>query len=68
MKLEDNYDIDKDDQKFNAAFAASPVIGLTIKYSFFAIRGTYQYRYSMKKELEDFLGQHRFSVGVGFAF
>ena len=68
LKLEDNYDIDKDDQKFNAAFAASPVIGLTIKYSFFAIRGTYQYRYSMKKELEDFLGQHRFSVGVGFAF
>lgn len=67
-KLKDGYDIDKKEQKFNAAFAASPVIGLTIKYSYFAIRGTYQYRYSMKKELEDFLGKQRFSVGVGFAF
>ncbi len=54
--------------KINAAFAVSPVIGLVVKYSYFAIRGTYQYRFSAKKELEDFLGQHRFSVGVGFAF
>ena len=54
--------------KINAAFAVSPVIGLVVKYSYFAIRGTYQYRFSVKKELEDYLVKNRFSVGIGFAF
>lgn len=57
-----------DADKFNAAIAVSPVIGLTVKYSYFAIRLGYQYRFSIKKELEDYLGQHRFSFGVGVAF
>ena len=54
--------------KANFAFAVSPVIGLTIKYSYFAIRGTYQYRWSIEKDLQDFIGSSRFSVGVGIAF
>ena len=58
-----------DDYKhFNFAPAISPVVGLTIKYSYFAIRGTYQYRFTLKKGLQDFMGQHRVSVGVGVAF
>ena len=62
VSLEEEFD------KINIAVAVSPVIGLTLKYSYFAIRASYQYRFSMKKELEDYLGQHRFSFGVGFAF
>ena len=54
--------------KANYAIAVSPVIGLTVKYSYFAIRGTYQYRWPIKKELKDFIGASRFSVGVGIAF
>lgn len=54
--------------KANFAFAVSPVIGLTIKYSYFAIRGTYQYRWSVEKDLQKFINNSRFSVGVGIAF
>ena len=54
--------------KANFAFAISPVIGLTVKYSYFAIRATYQYRWSVEKDLQDFIGNSRFSVGVGVAF
>ena len=54
--------------KSNFGFAVSPVIGLTIKYSYFAVRATYQYRFSIKKELEDFMGRNVFSFGVGVAF
>ena len=54
--------------KANYAFAVSPVIGLTVKYSYFAIRGTYQYRWSVEKDLQDFIGNSRFSIGVGIAF
>ena len=49
-------------------FAISPVLGITIKYSYFAIRATYQYRWSIVKDLQDFIGNSRFSVGVGVAF
>ena len=48
--------------------AISPVIGLTIKYSYFAIRGTYQYRFTLKKGLQEFMDRHRVSVGIGVAF
>ena len=62
--------LEEDLDKINFAFAVSPVIGLVVKYSYFAIRATYQYRFSLKddKDLKDFLGKQRFSVGVGFAF
>ena len=54
--------------KANYGFAISPVLGITIKYSYFAIRATYQYRWSIVKDLQDFIGNSRFSVGVGVAF
>ena len=52
----------------NFGCAISPVIGLTAKYSYFALRLTYQYRWSIKKDLKDFMGTNRFSLGVGVAF
>lgn len=52
----------------NYAYAISPVIGITAKYNYFALRLTYQYRWSTKKELKDFMGASRLSVGVGVAF
>lgn len=54
--------------KANYAFAISPVVGLTAKYSYFALRVTYQYRWSVEKDLQDFIGSSRFSIGVGVAF
>lgn len=54
--------------KANFAFAVSPVIGLTVKYSYFALRVTYQYRWSIQKDLKDFMGDSRVSVGAGIAF
>lgn len=61
--------VEKDaDSKCNLAFAISPVIGLTAKYSYFSLRVTYQYRFSMKSELKDFMGQQRISFGIGVAY
>lgn len=54
--------------KVNAAFSINPEIGITFKYSYFAVRVGYQYRFALKKELEDFMGKHRIMVGVGVAF
>ena len=54
--------------KANLAFAISPVFGITAKYSYFALRLTYQYRWSVEKDLQDFIGNSRFSVGIGIAF
>ena len=59
---------DADLTKANVGVAISPVIGLLVKYSYFAVRATYQYRFSIDKNLEDFIGKQRFSFGVGFAF
>jgi hypothetical protein len=55
-------------KKANFGFAVSPVIGLTVKYSYFAFRLTYQYRWSIQSKLKDFMGTSRLSVGVGVAF
>jgi hypothetical protein len=55
-------------EKANLAFAVSPVVGITAKYSYFAVRLTYQYRWSVQKDLQDFMGPSRVSVGVGVAF
>lgn len=54
--------------KANLASAISPVIGVTVKYSFFALRFTYQYRWTLEKQLNDFVGAHRLSAGIGIAF
>ena len=55
-------------KKANIALGISPVAGITVKYSYFALRLSYQYRWSIKSELEDFLGVSRLSVGVGLSF
>lgn len=52
----------------NLAAAISPVIGITAKYSYFALRLTYQYRWAIEKDLKDFIGVSRLSVGIGVAF
>ena len=60
----------KDNKKLrlNAAVAISPVVGLCVKYSYFALRVSYQYRFVMKKELEKFMGTQRLAIGIGVAF
>lgn len=57
-----------DDSKTNLAWAISPVVGVAVKYSYFALRLTYQYRFAMDSNLKDFIGQQRLSVGVGVSF
>ena len=68
-KEADVEDIDLEDgQKFNAAVSVNPEIGVCVKYSFFAARVGYSYRFALNNVLKDFLGQHCFSLGIGFAF
>lgn len=55
-------------QEAHLAFAVSPVIGVTAKYSWFAFRLTYQYRWAVESKLSDFVGKSRLSIGVGVAF
>lgn len=55
-------------KKANVAVAISPVIGVTAKYSYFALRLSYSYRWAIQSELNDFMGRSRLSVGVGLAF
>ena len=66
-KLKNPEETDVEDH-LNFAIAVSPVIGLTVKYSYFALRLTYQYRWSVQSGLQDFMGKSRLSVGIGFAF
>ena len=54
--------------KANYAIAVSPVIGVTVKYSYFALRLTYQYRWSVESKLQDFIGRNRLLIGAGIAF
>lgn len=54
--------------KENLAFAISPVIGITVKYSYFALRFSYQYRWSIQSKLKDFMEENRLSIGIGVAF
>ena len=62
-------DLEEDDgQKFNMAFSVNPEIGIAFKYSFFAVRAGYSYRFALNSALQDLLGRHVFSFGVGFAF
>ena len=62
-------DIDEEEgQKFNAGVSINPEIGICVKYSYFAARVGYSYRFPLDSALKDFLGQHNFSIGIGFAF
>lgn len=55
-------------KKVNFAPAISPVVGITIKWRFLAARVTYQYRFTFKSQLKNFMGPSRVSFGVGVAF
>lgn len=57
-----------DDEKLNLGWALSPVAGICVKYSYFAIRLTYQYRFAMDSHLKDFMGTQRIGIGVGVSF
>lgn len=60
---------DEDDmKKKNFAPAISPVVGLTIKWRFLAARVSYQYRFTFKSDLSEFMETSRVSAGIGFAF
>lgn len=59
---------DANPTKMNVGIAVSPVIGLTAKYSYFAFRLNYQYRWAVQSKLQDFIGKSRLSFGVGVAF
>ena len=61
-------ELKKLETKTNLAFAVSPVIGICVKYSYFAIRATYQYRWALKSQLDNYIGKSRLSFGVGVAF
>ena len=61
-------ELKKLETKTNLAFAISPVIGICVKYSYFAIRATYQYRWALKSQLDNYIGKSRLSFGVGVAF
>lgn len=56
------------DEKANMAWAISPVVGICVKYSYFAVRFTYQYRFAMNTNLKDFMGTQRLSIGIGASF
>lgn len=65
----DILDIQKDDgQKLNAAIAITPEVGLAFKYSYFAVRASYHYRFALNNALQDFMGKSVVSFGIGFAF
>lgn len=55
-------------KKTNLAFAISPVIGICAKYSYFSIRLSYQYRWVLKSQLDNFVGKSAVSIGIGAAF
>lgn len=52
----------------NVAFAVTPEVGVLVKYSWFALRLSYQYRFVFKKDLEDFMHPSKLSIGLGIAF
>lgn len=58
----------ENDTKANLGWAISPVIGICVKYSYFAVRLTYQYRFAMDSNLKDFIGKQRIGIGVGISY
>ncbi len=54
-------------KKINFSLAVPATAGLVAKYSYFALRLGYEYRFCLKKELESFMGCNRITLGIGFA-
>lgn|SRR5574344_520247 len=63
---EDTYATKEYDKTFK--FSISPEIGFCIRWSYIAFRYTFQYRFAVNKDDQDFLGKTRSVIGVGLAF
>jgi tetratricopeptide (TPR) repeat protein len=61
-------DSSEEKPKFKFYHAISPEIGLLAKIGPVALRYTYQYRFAIKKETENYIGINRHVIGVGFCF
>lgn len=67
--LAKQYDTVEDAWKHtNFAFAVTPTIGVCVKYSYVALRVSYQYRIAIPNGTQNFMGRHRVNVGLGIAF
>jgi hypothetical protein len=69
----DETDIDREDPKLKIYHAISPEAGILCKFNLsgkigVALRYTYQYRFALKKEQEDYIGKIRHVFGAGFCF
>jgi tetratricopeptide (TPR) repeat protein len=65
---DDEEDLSEEKPKFKFYHAVSPEIGLLAKIGPVALRYTYQYRFAIKKETENYIGTSRHVFGVGFCF
>lgn len=59
---------EKDFLKVKPKFAVSPEIGFLVKYGPVALRYTFQYRWAIAKDDQDWIGKIRNVIGIGFAF
>jgi len=59
---------EKDYLEAKYKFAVSPEVGILFKYSFIALRYTFQYRFVANKDDQSFIGHQRSVIGIGVAF
>ena len=57
-----------DDPKFTLHNAASPEAGVLLKLGPIALKYTFQYRYSLKSDMQDYIGKIRHVGGIGICF
>ena len=57
-----------DDPKFTLHNAVSPEAGVLIKLGPIALKYTFQYRYSLKSDMQDYIGKMRHVGGIGICF
>lgn len=62
------YEDEEEELKLKVYHAVSPEIGLLGKIGPIALRYTYQYRFALKKEHEDWIEKQRHVFGIGFCF
>ncbi|MDR1783794.1 MAG: hypothetical protein LBR13_06000 [Dysgonamonadaceae bacterium] len=66
-------DIEKEDPKLEINHAVSPEAGILCKLNLsrkigIALRYTFQYRFALKKEQEDYIGKNKHIFGIGVCF
>jgi tetratricopeptide (TPR) repeat protein len=65
---QEGWDNEKLSEKIHVGFAIPVTAGIVVKYSWFALRLGYEYRFCPQKRLDEFMGKHRFTIGAGIAF